>query len=220
MPTSKSMDGLAEAASSPLSPPRRSSTASLSNMAGTTKSSVPKSVYTQPTPRRNNQRPPRHGHGRVRIRQRRETNNFENLPPKVPMRKTKNIHREYRLLQSQTFLLVGTATMSFLLFLLFTLPFVALVGLTVMVTSLGACVLVASAAAKTKYELEMQHPLGLVRHLPESLRAHLTEKSLHDCLSRSESKESLASLTKCPSAKGSLSSMSQYNSKGSLSSLS
>ena len=63
--------------------------------------------------------------------------------------KTTTTQKEYRLLQSQTLLLVGTATLGFVLFLLFTLPFAALVSLTVMVTSMGACLLVASSAAKT-----------------------------------------------------------------------
>mmetsp|Transcript_15556 Transcript_15556/g.29518 ORF Transcript_15556/g.29518 Transcript_15556/m.29518 type:complete len:204 (+) Transcript_15556:313-924(+) len=134
--------------------------------------------------------------------------------PPAPARKAKNIHREYQIYQRQTFLLIGTASLSFLLFLLFTLPIAALVGLTVMVTSLGACLLVASAAVKTKYQLELQHPLGLIRHLPESLRAHLTEKSLHDCLlSPSASKESLPSLSREKhSSQESLSSLTQHSS--------
>mmetsp|Transcript_50903 Transcript_50903/g.108442 ORF Transcript_50903/g.108442 Transcript_50903/m.108442 type:complete len:123 (-) Transcript_50903:207-575(-) len=115
--------------------------------------------------------------------------------------------------QRQTLLLLTTAALSFLLFLLFTLPLAALVGLTILVTSLGACLLVASAAVKTRYELELRHPLGLVRYLPESLRACLTEKSLHDCLSPSGSVESLPSLSRANhGSKGSLSSLSQQNS--------
>lgn len=156
------------------------------------------SIFTNPTPRRSSQR--QAGNGRLR----------------PPTRKAKDIQREYNIYRSQTFLLVGTASLSFLLFLLFTLPFAALIGLTVMVTSLGACFLVTSAAVKTKYQLELEHPLGLVRHLPESLRAHLTEKSLHDCLSPlspCSSRESLSSLShENHSSKESLSSLSQHNS--------
>jgi len=205
--TSKSMNGLGVSPNvAPLHPSRRSSMTSLSSMAGGGGSSVDTSVFTHPTPRKSNQqRPPRDGR-----RQR---------PPK---RKAKNIEREYQLLQSQTLLLVGTASLSFLLFLLFTLPIAALIGLTVMVTSLGACLLVASAALKTRYHLELEHPLGLIRHLPQTIRAHLTEKSLHDCLSPSGSMDSLASLSQYNhSSKDSLSSLSQYNSssKGSLSTL-
>jgi hypothetical protein len=154
-----------------------------------------------PTPRKSNQHPARNG--------RRQP----------PPRKAKDIKREYELLQSQTLLLAGTASLSFVLFLLFTLPFPALIGLTVMVTSLGACLLVAYAAVKTRYRIELEHPLGLVRYLPETLRAYLTETSLHDCLTPSGSTDSLVSLAKSNhSSKDSLSSCN-YPSKGSLPSL-
>jgi len=147
---------------------------------------IENSIFTFPTPPRNcnrlRQRPPAHDKA-----------------------------REYELLKSQTLLLVGTASIGFLLFLLFTLPIQALIGLTILISSLGACVLVATSAIKTKYQLELEHPLGLVRHLPEKIRSHLTEVSLHDCLSPSGSMESLTTLSQLGS-KDSLSSMSQNNS--------
>mmetsp|Transcript_21095 Transcript_21095/g.38154 ORF Transcript_21095/g.38154 Transcript_21095/m.38154 type:complete len:228 (+) Transcript_21095:159-842(+) len=202
--TSKSMGAI-------IAPQQSKSTASLTSMAaggecGSIKvaAAINNSTFSHPTPRRSSQRPVRDGRQRP------------------PTRKAKNIQREYQILQSQTLLLLGTAITSFLLFLLFTLPFAALIGLTVMVSSIGACILVASAAVKTRYQLELEHPLGLIRYLPESLRAHLTEKSLHDCLSPSGSTGSLPSLSHYNhSSKDSLSSLSQHNSlsKGSLSSL-
>lgn len=119
-------------------------------------------------------------------------------PRPSPPEKTNsnNIHREYQLLQSQTLFLIATAALSFILFLLFTLPFAALLGLTVMVTSLGALLLVTYAAVKTKYRIELEHPLGLIRHLPPTVQTHLTEKSLHSCLSPKASSESLSSLSR------------------------
>lgn len=235
--TSKSMSRLT--AMPPPTPTRRSSTTSLSSMGMMASSSVvgggctisSNSVCsTFPTPRKTNVKYQGQG-SNVSARsddvyqpqqqqQRPRQNNDHNDVP--PTRKAKHIQREYQLLQSQTLLLLGTAFASFLLFLLFTLPFAALIGLTVMITSLGACFLVAFSAAKTRYQLELQHPLGLVRYLPEKIRSHLTEKSLHDCLSQSSSKESLTSLSRCQS-KESLASMGQtmyqVSSKGSLSSM-
>ena len=235
--TSKSMSRLT--AMPPPTPTRRSSTTSLSSMGMMASSSVvgggctisSNSVCsTFPTPRKTNVKYQGQG-SNVSARsddvyqyqpqqQRQRQNNDHNDVP--PTRKAKHIQREYQLLQSQTLLLLGTAFASFLLFLLFTLPFAALIGLTVMITSLGACFLVAFSAAKTRYQLELQHPLGLVRYLPEKIRSHLTEKSLHDCLSQSSSKESLTSLSRCQS-KESLASMGQtmyqVSSKGSLSSM-
>lgn len=188
-------------------PSKRSSATSLSTMTSSVGSSVETTVMAHPTPRRSNKKRLPHDGRRSR-------------PPLT--REARNIQREYQLLQSQTLLLVGTAFVSFLLFLLFTLPIAALVGLTVMVTSLGGFFLVTSAALKTRYRLELEHPLGLIRHLPESIRAHLTEKSLHDCIRPSDSMESLASLSQCNhSSKDSLVTLSEYNSssKGSLSTL-
>lgn len=118
-------------------------------------------------------------------------------PPPPPLNNSNvNMHREYQLLQSQTLILIATAALSFILFVLFTLPFVALLGLTVMVTSLGALLLVTYAAVKTKYRIELEHPLGLIRHLPPTVQTHLTEKSLHSCLSPKSSTESLSSLSR------------------------
>lgn len=196
---------------SPLVSLSRLSTASLPNLAasgsgpgGTANHSFSDNNF--PTPRKTNQRP------------------SSDARRRPPTRKAKKIRREYQLLQSQTLLLVGTASLGFLLFLLFTLPLAALVGLTVMVTSLGACLLVAFAAAKTRYRLELEHPLGLVRYLPETVRAYLTEKSLHDCLSKSGSGQSLASLARSNHSsfsRDSLSILSQNHSSsmGSLASL-
>lgn len=213
----------------PSSSSRPSSTASLSSMAendgrGGASSSVQGSVFTFPTPKKSNQRPGRRRHpsqipppppNSIQTQHTRKSNSHR--------AKHTSIQREYQLLQSQTILLIGTASLGFVLFLLFTLPLAALVGLTVMVTSLGACLLVASAAVKARYRLELEeHPLGLLRYLPSKVQSHLTEKSLHDCLSPSGSMESLASLASQLNNNGSsvsLSSMSQYGSRGSLASL-
>ena len=173
--------------------PTQSHTPSLSNnYDGITpkknnRGNVQNSIFTFPTPPRNS------------------NNQQRKRPPE------NNKAREYELLKSQTLLLVGTASTGFVLFLLFTLPIQALIGLTILISSLGACVLVATSAIKTKYQLELEHPLGLVRHLPEKIREHLTEVSLHDCLSPSGSMESLTTLSQLGS-KDSLSSMSQNNS--------
>lgn len=119
-------------------------------------------------------------------------------PPLKPSHyrpKNNNLKREYKIRQSQTLLLLITATISFLLFLLFTLPFYALVGLTMMTTFLGLGIVVATSALKTRYLLELEHPLGLLKYLPEKVRVPLVEKSLHDCLiSPSTSLNSLKSL--------------------------
>ena len=189
------------------SPSLRSSTTSLSMASsnnrggGSANNPVENSIFTFPTPQKSNVK--RSGGGQQQRRQQQGP----------PTRKAKNIQREYQLLQSQTILLVCTASLGFILFLLFTLPIGALIGLTVMVTSLGACLLLASSAIKTKYQLEMQHPLGLVRYLPETIRAHLTEKSLHECLSPSASMESFGSISQQNnhSSKDSLSSCSSQN---------
>lgn len=219
--TSKSMSGLGGASYStlilPSLPSSRSSTTSLSSMVASSSVGGGSSMVvssnvvcsTFPTPRKSN----RHAHHSQRPE--------ETQQPPTRKKKTKNtIHREYQMLQSQTLLLVGTASLSFLLFLLFTLPFAALIGLTVMVTSLGACILVATSAIKTRYHLELeQHPLGLIRYLPEKIRCHLTEKSLHDCLSPSGSKESLCSLSQSNSKGSLVSMMNNSSSRGSLSSM-
>ena len=100
-----------------------------------------------------------------------------------------------------------------ILFLLFTLPLGALVGLTLMVSSLGACVLVIASLLKTRYQMELAHPRGLIRHLPDNLQTHLTEKTLHEVLSPSKSMDSLVSLSITP--KGSRESLATIESQGS-----
>eukprot|EP00574_Skeletonema_japonicum_P002033 CAMPEP_0201739282 /NCGR_PEP_ID=MMETSP0593-20130828/45699_1 /ASSEMBLY_ACC=CAM_ASM_000672 /TAXON_ID=267983 /ORGANISM="Skeletonema japonicum, Strain CCMP2506" /LENGTH=690 /DNA_ID=CAMNT_0048233545 /DNA_START=48 /DNA_END=2121 /DNA_ORIENTATION=- len=90
-----------------------------------------------------------------------------------------SLRRQYQLLQSQTILLLGGSALGLLLFLFFALPLAAFVSFALMIASIGALVPVASSAARARYELEMQHPLGLLRYLPESLRVLLTETSLH-----------------------------------------
>jgi len=98
------------------------------------------------------------------------------------------------------------------LFLLFTLPVGALIGLTLMVSSFGACVLVLASLLKTRYQMELQHPLGLIRHLPDTLQTHLTEKTLHEVLSPSASMDSLVSLS--IAQKGSRESLATIESQG------
>lgn len=132
--------------------------------------------------------------------------------------------REYRILRSQTLLLAGATTLGFLLFILFTLPIGALIGLGVMITSILSCILVTSSAAKTWYELQLDHPLGLLQHLPSTAREYLIEKSLTEVLCPALSSESLLSLRNSSSKRSLHSlglSLSQHNSsfKGSLSSL-
>mmetsp|Transcript_13969 Transcript_13969/g.28483 ORF Transcript_13969/g.28483 Transcript_13969/m.28483 type:complete len:342 (+) Transcript_13969:149-1174(+) len=143
-------------------------------------------------------------------------------PPLKPIHKTSNnnnLKREYKIRESQTLLLLITTTISFLLFLLFTLPFYALVGLTMMTTFLGLGIVVATSALKTRYLLELEHPLGLLRYLPQKVRVPLTEKSLHDCLiSPSTSLNSLKSLDRVSGGGGS-GNDSNNSSKNSLSSM-
>ena len=193
-------------------PSLRSLTTSLSSHAssnnrgggGSVNNSVGNPIFTFPTPQKSNGTRSGGGRGGQRGQQQ---------GPPTRKRKAKNIQREYQLLQSQTILLVFTASLGFILFLLFALPIGALIGLTVMVTSLGACLLLATSAIKIKYQLEIQHPLGLVRYLPETIREHLTEKSLHECLRPSASMESFTSISQQHnhSSKDSLSSCSSQN---------
>ena len=93
---------------------------------------------------------------------------------------TPTLRRQYQILQSQTFVLLGSASIGFVLFLVFFLPFAALISLALMMTSLAALVPVALSTLQTRYQLELEHPLGLLRYLPESLRTLLTETTLHD----------------------------------------
>ena len=129
--------------------------------------------------------------------------------------------REYRILRSQTLLLAGATTLGFILIILFTLPIGALIGLAVMITSFLSCILVTSSAAKTWYELQLDHPLGLLQHLPSTAREYLIEKSLTEVLCPALSSESLLSLRNSSSLHSLGLSLSQHNSssKGSLSSL-
>ncbi|EJK60067.1 hypothetical protein THAOC_19650 [Thalassiosira oceanica] len=94
-----------------------------------------------------------------------------------------SLSRQYRLLRSQTLLLFSSASLGLLLFLFYALPLAAFVSLGLLVTSLGALVPVGQSALRSWYELQMQHPLGLTRYLPDSLRIYLTETSLHEFMS-------------------------------------
>jgi len=124
-----------------------------------------------------------------------------------------SIHKEVKVKFAQTFLLLSIACISWILFLLFTLPFGALIGLTLMVSSLGACVLVLASLLKTRYQMELEaHPLGLIRHLPADFRRHLTEKTLHEVLKPSTSMDSLVTLS--ISRKGSRESLATIESQG------
>lgn len=156
------------------------------------------------------------------LRNRQPIKHLQRPPLSNATNKTNNLQREYKIRQSQTLLLLATAIISFVLFLLFTLPFYALVGLTIMTTFLGLGIVVATSALKTRYLLELEHPLGLLRYLPPKVRVPLTEKSLHDCLiSPSQSFGSLKSLagggnnSSNNSSKNSLSSMSTNNNNNS-----
>ena len=167
----------------------------------------------------------------IRYRNLKQQYSYPKRPPFNPaLNKTGNLKREYKIRQSQTLLLLITTTISFFLFLLFTLPFYALVGLTVMITFFGLGIVVATSAIKTRYLLELEHPLGLLRYLPQKVRVPLTEKSLHDCLispsaslnslkslsggddSKKSSKNSLSSLgNKTSSNHSSMESLASYN---------
>lgn len=93
---------------------------------------------------------------------------------------TTTLQRQYRILRSQIILLLGSSAMGLLLFLFYALPLAAFASLIFFVLSLGALLPVFSQMAMAQYQLEMQHPLGLVRHLPDSLRIMLTETTLHE----------------------------------------
>eukprot|EP00804_Cyclotella_cryptica_P007070 CCRYP_014503-RA/>CCRYP_014503-RA protein AED:0.19 eAED:0.19 QI:0/-1/0/1/-1/1/1/0/459 len=91
-----------------------------------------------------------------------------------------NLRRQYRILESQTYLLLGTSSIGFILFLIFVLPFFALISLAMMIVSLAALGPVALSALRTRYQIELEHPLGLLRYLPDSIRIMLTETTLHE----------------------------------------
>jgi hypothetical protein len=74
---------------------------------------------------------------------------------------------------------LGGAALGLLLFLFFALPMAAFISFALMIASIGALFPVASSAVRARYELEMEHPLGLLRYLPDSLRVLLTETSIH-----------------------------------------
>jgi hypothetical protein len=93
---------------------------------------------------------------------------------------TTSLQRQYRILRSQIILLLGSSALGLLLFLFYALPLAAFASLIFFVSSLGALLPVFSQMAIAQYQLEMQHPLGLVRYLPDSLRIMLTETTLHE----------------------------------------
>jgi len=106
----------------------------------------------------------------VTVRRRRNSRRDQSSP---------SLRRQYQLLQSQTLLLLGGAALGLLLFLFFALPMAAFISFALMIASIGALFPVASSAVRARYELEMEHPLGLLRYLPDSLRVLLTETSIH-----------------------------------------
>lgn len=91
-----------------------------------------------------------------------------------------SLNRQYQLLRRQMILLLGTSALGLILFLFYALPLIAFMSLALMVSSIGALLPVAISFARARYEIEMQHPLGLVRYLPDSLRIFLTETTLHE----------------------------------------
>lgn len=107
----------------------------------------------------------------LRVHRRRSSNRRDDSSP--------SLRRQYQLLQSQTMLLLGGAAMGLIFFLFFALPLAAFISLILMALSMGALVPVAASAVRARYELEMEHPLGLLRYLPDSLRVLLTETSIH-----------------------------------------
>lgn len=94
-----------------------------------------------------------------------------------------SLRRQYQILENQIYLLLGSTSIGFILFLVFTLPFFALISLALMAASLAALAPVASSAIRTRYQLEMEQPLGLLRYLPDSIRVLLTETTLHEYMS-------------------------------------
>lgn len=91
-----------------------------------------------------------------------------------------SLHRQYQLLRSQMILLLGSSALGLILFLFYALPLIAFMSLVLMVSSMGALLPVAISFVRARYEMEMEHPLGLVRYLPDSLRIFLTETTLHE----------------------------------------
>ena len=100
-------------------------------------------------------------------------------------RRQPSLRRQYQLLENQAYLLLGTTSIGFMLFLLFTLPFFALMSLALMTLSLVALGPVATSAIRTRYQLELEQPMGLLRYLPDSIRILLTETTLHEYMTDS-----------------------------------
>lgn len=105
-------------------------------------------------------------------RRRRDRSSSNNAAP--------SLHRQYQLLRSQIMILLGSSGLGLILFLFYALPLIAFLSLILMVSSMGALLPVAISFVRARYEMEMEHPLGLVRYLPDSLRVFLTETTLHE----------------------------------------
>lgn len=110
---------------------------------------------------------------------------FISSPQNPRGRRTPSLRRQYQLLENQAFLLLGTTSIGFMLFLVFTLPFFALMSLALMTISLVALGPVATSAIRTRYQLELEQPMGLLRYLPDSIRVLLTETTLHEYMTDS-----------------------------------
>lgn len=98
-------------------------------------------------------------------------------------RRPQSVRRQYEILENQVYILLGTFSIGFILFLAFTLPLFALLMLALMAASLAGLGPVALSAMQTRYQLELEHPLGLLRYLPDSVRVLLTETTLHEYMS-------------------------------------
>mmetsp|Transcript_30416 Transcript_30416/g.55168 ORF Transcript_30416/g.55168 Transcript_30416/m.55168 type:complete len:694 (-) Transcript_30416:26-2107(-) len=105
------------------------------------------------------------------IRRRRSSNRGAAAP---------SLRRQYQLLRSQIVLLLGSASIGLVLFLFYALPLAAFVSLALMMSSISALFPVARSVIRARYEMELEHPLGLTRYLPDSMRVFLTETSLHE----------------------------------------
>lgn len=112
----------------------------------------------------------------INIRHRHNSNRQERSSTNA----TQSLHRQYQLLRSQVILLFGSSVLGLVLFLFYALPLIAFISLLLMVSSMGALLPVVISFARARYEMEMEHPLGLIRYLPDSLRVFLTETTLHE----------------------------------------
>lgn len=115
----------------------------------------------------------------LRLRRRTRSNSNANNSRGQQQRQP-SLRRQYQLLRSQIFLLLGTSTIGLMLFLFYALPLAAFISLALMTTSMGALLPVIRSIIQARYELEMEQPGGLTRYLPDYLRVMLTETSLHD----------------------------------------